>query len=67
MKSTTELNKLEGAMDQFKIRLKKEFKCKDIKEARALLIKIQEKSDVIQNEFEVELKKFKEKWNEKLS
>jgi len=60
----TEANKAQGALDQLLERLETEFKCKSLKEAKALLEELQTDRDAAEKSFVKALKSYEEKWKQ---
>ena len=59
--------KAEGALGEVKKRLKKEFGCSSIKEAKTKLAQLEKQKEQAEKKFNKELKTFKEKWDEVLN
>jgi len=57
-----EADRAQGALDQLLTRLKEEFGCKDLKEAKALLTQLRLKRDTAQAAFTSAVEDYEEKW-----
>ena len=66
-KAQEEASKATGALDQIMQRLKDEFDCSTIEEAKNLLKKLEKKSEKEEKEFETALEKFENEWKEQLT
>ncbi len=58
----SEADKAAGALAEILKRLRKEFKCKTLKEAKAKLGELNQTEERIQKKFELKLRKFKKKY-----
>ena len=65
-KAQTKADKAEGALGEIKARLKKEFDCGSLKEAKTKLKALEQKRDKTEKTFNESLSKFEGKWNENL-
>lgn len=61
----TESDRAKGALSQLVNQLKTEFKCENLKEAKALLEDLSAKRDKTQRRFEEAMKEYEKKWKEK--
>lgn len=57
----------QGALEEIKQNLKKEFKCSTLKEANALMRKLRKKQKAAEKEFNTGLEKFEEEWKDILT
>ena len=57
-----EADRTQGALDQLLVRLKDEFGCKDLKEAKALLAQLRTKRDTAQTAFANAVDDYERKW-----
>jgi len=62
----TKQAKAKGALEQILKQIKKEFGCKNLKEAEALLKKLKEQETKAQQKYEKALTKFQDEWKEQL-
>lgn len=62
-----EADKAQGALDQILSYLKTEFDCKSLKEAKTLLIEIQQAEEESQKSFQQALNEFEEEWGDTLN
>lgn len=60
-----EAERAKGALSQLMSQLKSEFKCEDLKAAKALLEELEGKRDKAQRRFEEAMKAYETKWSEK--
>lgn len=51
-----------GARDQLLKRLKEEFNCEDLKEAKEMLVELEEKRDRAKKAFDAQLLDYEERW-----
>lgn len=58
----SEADKAKGALEQLMSQLKSEFDCDDLKSAKELLQKLEEKRDKAQREFQKEMIAYEKKW-----
>ena len=62
----TKQAKAKGALEQILKQIKKEFGCKNLKEAEALLKKLKEQETKAKQKYEKALTKFQDEWKEQL-
>ena len=60
--TAAEAQRAKGALDQLNEQLLKEFKCSDLKEATALLAKLEAQADKAKEQFERQLRDYEKKW-----
>lgn len=58
----SEASRAQGALDQLTARLKEEFGCRDIKEAKAKLAELRAKKEKAESAFNKAMDAYKEKW-----
>ena len=56
----------QGALDQLKKNLEKDFECTSLKQAQKKLISLQKQEEEVKEEFVEAMEEFEEKWEEKL-
>jgi hypothetical protein len=59
----SEADRLQGGLDQALLELKKEFGCRDLRQAKALLLEMEEKETAAKKEYEAALARFEKKWS----
>lgn len=59
-------DKSHGRLEQVLGRIKEEFECEDLDEARALLKKLQDEREAKNNKFSKAMAKFQKKWGDSL-
>lgn len=59
-----EADRAQGALDGLMVRLKDEFGCEGVKEARAHLSKLQAQATTAQQAFEKAVTEYRERWHE---
>lgn len=62
--ATAEAQRAKGAFDQLTKQLEGEFECNSLKEAEALLAKLEAQADKAKKEFERQLRDYERKWKE---
>lgn len=60
--SAAEAQRAKGAFDQLTRQLEKEFECHNLKEAEALLAKLERQANKAKEEFERQLRDYERKW-----
>lgn len=60
----SEAERAKGALDQLMTRLKEEFDCSSLKEAKSVLAKMQTTRDTAQQKFTKALEDYQRKWND---
>lgn len=64
-RARSEAERAKGALDQLYLRLKKDFDCANLKEARELLKKLLRKEEEAQEAYERAVKDYESKWKKK--
>jgi len=59
-----EADRAQGALDQLLVRLKDEFDCKDLKEARTKLVELETKKEKAEIAFSKALTDYEKKWKQ---
>ena len=65
-KLQSEADKAQGALETSTARLKEDFDCKNLKEAKQLLKNLEEEEAEAQSKFNKTLEEFESKWSDKL-
>lgn len=61
-KARSDAERAQGALDQLMVRLKTEFNCKSLREARELLQEVQKERDKADKAFSEAMTDYKKKW-----
>jgi len=61
--ATREAERAQGALDETIKQLKDEFDCSSLKEAKALLGKLEKKANAAEDDFETALAEYEAEWN----
>ena len=59
----SEADRAQGALDQLNVRLRDEFGCRTLKEAKTKLSELQDQQAAAEKEFDTALKEYEKKWH----